>query len=125
MAYKYRGLNTIGALKNFRVVDFDLVKQDLVNHFNIKKGEKLMQPNFGSIIWNCLYEPLTPDLKAAITEDVRSIVNYDPRLQIDEVIINEFDHGLQIQLDLTYLPGNQVNSLILRFDAQSQNLTVS
>lgn len=125
MAYKYRGLNTIGASKKFRIVDFDLVKQDLINHFNIRKGEKLMQPNFGSIIWNCLYDPLTPDVKAAITQDVRRIVNYDPRLQVDDVIINEFDQGLQIQLDLTYLPGNFADSLILNFDAQAQNLTVS
>lgn len=125
MIIKYRGFSTIDASKKFRLVDFDLVKQDLINHFNIKKGEKLMQPNFGSIIWNCLYEPLTPDIKAAISEDIRRIVNYDPRLQVDEVIVNEFDQGLQIQLDLTYLPGNFADSLILNFDAQSQNLTVS
>jgi phage baseplate assembly protein W len=125
MIIKYRGFSTIDAAKKFRLVDFDLVKQDLINHFNIKKGEKLMQPNFGSIIWNCLYEPLTPDIKAAISEDIRRIVNYDPRLQVDEVIVNEFDQGLQIQLDLTYLPGNFADSLILNFDAQSQNLTVS
>jgi phage baseplate assembly protein W len=125
MANKYRGLSTIGASKKFRLVDFDLVKQDLVNHFNIKKGEKLMQPNFGSIIWNCLYEPLTPEIKAAIAEDIRRIINYDPRLQVDEVIVNEFDQGLQVQIDLTYLPGNFADSLILNFDAQAQNLTVS
>ena len=67
MTNKYRGFTTINVAKKFRLVDFDLVKQDLINHFNIKKGEKLMQPNFGSIIWNCLYEPLTPEVKAAIT----------------------------------------------------------
>jgi len=125
MANKYRGFSTIGVSKKFRLVDFDLVKRDLVNHFNIKKGEKLMQPNFGSIIWNCLYEPLTPEVKAAIAEDIRRIINYDPRLQVDEVIVNEFDQGLQVQIDLTYLPGNFADSLILNFDAQAQNLTVS
>ncbi len=125
MAYKYRGLNTIGVSKKFRLVELDLVKQDLINHFNIRKGEKLMQPNFGSIIWSCLYEPLTPEIKAAITQDITRIVNYDPRLQVDDVIVNEFDQGLQIQLDLTYLPGNFADRLILNFDAESQNLTVS
>jgi phage baseplate assembly protein W len=125
MTNKYRGFTTINVAKKFRLVDFDLVKQDLINHFNIKKGEKLMQPNFGSIIWNCLYEPLTPEVKAAITEDIRRVVNYDPRLQVDEVIVNEFDQGLQIQIDLTYLPGNYADRLTLNFDAQSQNLTVS
>lgn len=125
MANKYRGFSTVNVTKKFRLVDFDLVKQDLINHFNIKQGEKLMQPNFGSIIWNCLYEPLTAEIKAVITEDIRRIVNYDPRLQVDEVIVNEFDQGLQIQIDLTYLPQNYADKLILNFDAQSQNLTVS
>lgn len=125
MANKYRGFSTVNVTKKFRLVDFDLVKQDLINHFNIKQGEKLMQPNFGSIIWSCLYEPLTAEIKAVITEDIRRIVNYDPRLQVDEVIVNEFDQGLQIQIDLTYLPQNYADKLILNFDAQSQNLTVS
>lgn len=125
MASKYKGFNTIDASKKFRATDLDLVKRDLLNHFSIRKGEKLMQPNFGSIIWNLLYEPLTPEIQALMTEDIKRVVGYDPRLKVDEVIVNEFEQGLQIQIDLTYLPGNYTNRLILNFDSQSNNLTVS
>ena len=52
MAITYKGFSTNNRSKKFRVTDFELVKQDLINHFNIRKGEKLMNPNFGTIIWN-------------------------------------------------------------------------
>jgi hypothetical protein len=35
----YRGFNTIGQTKKFRLTDLDLVKRDLLNHFQIRKGE--------------------------------------------------------------------------------------
>ena len=60
--------------------DVDLVKQDLINHFNIRKGEKLMQPNFGSIIWGMLFEPLPDHVNQVIVDDVSPVVGYDPRL---------------------------------------------
>lgn len=125
MAEKYRGFNTIDQYKKFKLSDLDLVKRDLTNHFAIRKGEKLMQPNFGSIIWNMLFEPLTPDVQAIITADIKRVVDYDPRLQVDGVLVNEFDTGLQIQIDLTYLPENMADRLTLQFDNQSKTLTVS
>ena len=50
MAITYKGFSTVGRNQKFRLTDFDLVKQDLINHFNIRKGEKLMNPNFGTVI---------------------------------------------------------------------------
>jgi len=55
MATRYRGFSTINQIKKFRLTDVELVKRDLINHFSIKKGQKLMNPDFGSIIWNMLY----------------------------------------------------------------------
>ena len=66
MANIYKGFSTINRSKKFRVGNFDLVKTDLYNHFQIKKGEKLMQPSFGSIVWSLLFEPLTELTKNAI-----------------------------------------------------------
>jgi phage baseplate assembly protein W len=123
MVTRYRGFSTIGRTKKFRLTDLELVKRDLLNHFSIRKGEKLMDPNFGSIIWNMLYEPLTADVKSSIVEDVKRIINYDPRLRVDGVLINELNSGLQIQIDLTFLPGNYSDTLSLQFDATSSTLT--
>lgn len=125
MATRYKGFSTINRTKKFRLTDAELVKQDLINHFSIKKGQKLMNPNFGSIIWNMLYEPLTADVQSTIVDDVRRIVGYDPRLRVDNVLINEFDYGLQIQIDLTFLPGNLSERLKLDFNSNSNTLAVS
>lgn len=125
MVTKYRGFSTIGRTKKFRLTDLELVKRDLLNHFSIRKGEKLMDPNFGSIIWNMLFEPMTADVKSLIVEDVKQIIGYDPRLKVDGVLINELDAGLQIQIDLTFLPGNYSDTLSLQFDSTSNTLTAA
>lgn len=125
MAIRYRGFNTIGQRKKFRLTDLELVKRDLVNHFSIRKGEKLMNPNFGSIIWNMLYEPLNPETKAIIVEDVKKVISYDPRLQVDGVLINELDHGLQLQIDLTFLPDNYASRLTLDFNSNNKQVVAT
>jgi phage baseplate assembly protein W len=119
----YKGFSTYNRIKKFRVTDIDLVKQNLYNHFNIKKGEKLMQPNFGSIIWNLLFEPLTEEIKAVIIEDVRRVASYDPRCRVTNVVVTQFEYGLQIELDLLYITNNQKDFLRLTFDNNAQRLT--
>lgn len=121
----YRGFNTINQVKKFRLTDLDLVKRNLLNHFMIRKGEKLMQPNFGSIIWNMLFEPLTEETKKVILDDVTTIVGYDPRIAVDEVIIQELGNGLQLQIALTYKPEDMSTIMTLAFDKNSQKLTMS
>jgi len=123
MATMYKGFSTVGRNKKYRLTDFELVKQDLINHFYIRKGEKLMNPNFGTIIWNVLYEPMTDDLKSVITSDIKAIAQYDPRISMDNVVITEYERGIQIELQLRYVQTNQTNLLNLKFDNQSNTLT--
>ena len=121
----YKGFSTIGPSKNFRMTDFALVKQDIINHFNIRKGEKLMNPNFGTIIWNVLFEPFTEDLKSVIVTDIKSIAVYDPRVSFDNIVITEYDQGIQIELQLRFVPTNQTNVMLLNFNGQTQSLSAS
>ena len=125
MATLYKGFSTIDRYKKFRITDIDLIKQDLTNHFNIRKGEKLMQPDFGTIIWSLLFEPMTDAVHQAIVEDVTQIVKYDPRTNLQTITINEYQNGIQIAIDLLYIPTDQITSLNLQFDSNSQNLTTS
>ena len=116
----YKGFSTYNRSKKFRLTDFELVKQDLINHFNIRKGEKLMNPDFGTVIWDTLFNPLDQDTINIIQQDVRRIVAYDPRLAANNVLVTQYDQGIQIQLDLTYIPENQTGTLQFRFDQQSR-----
>ena len=114
----YKGFSTINtSAENFGLFDFDLIKQDLLNHFNVRQGERLMNPQFGTIIWDLLFEPLTEDVKYAITQNVNAIINYDPRIIAEEVIVTAYDSGIQIECMLTYRPYNIRQALQLRFDS--------
>jgi len=63
-----------------------------------------------------LYEPFTDDLKKAIAENVTNIVNYDPRLQVNGISVSTYESGIQIEVDLTYLPYNISEKMRLDFD---------
>lgn len=113
---RYKGFSTIDQTKKFRLTDFELIKRDLLNHFAIRKGEKLMNAEFGSIIWNLLFEPLTADVKALIVGDINRIIGSDPRIRVDDVLVDQFDMGLQIQVELTILPDNYSDIINLTFN---------
>jgi phage baseplate assembly protein W len=122
---RYKGFSTIDQYKKFRLTDLELIKRDLLNHFSIRKGEKLMNPNFGSLIWNILFEPLTADVKALIVEDIQRVVSYDPRVRIDNVLVDQFDYGLQVQLELTFLPDNLSDVVSLQFNRDLNSVSAT
>ena len=51
-AFTYKGFNSNDSKNGYKSFDIDLVKQDIINHFYIRKGEKLQNPDFGTIIWD-------------------------------------------------------------------------
>lgn len=120
----YSGFSTYNRLRKFTLTDFELVRQDLFNHFSIRKGEKLMNPKFGTIIWDLLFEPLTDDIRNLITDDIKAIVGYDPRIIADNVTVTEYDRGIQIELELRYVLTNQASAMALKFERDSRTLTL-
>lgn len=115
-AFTYKGFNSADQANRFKSYDIDLVKQDIVNHFNIRKGEKLMNPEFGTIIWDMLFEQFTPDVKKLIINDVETIINYDPRISINAIAVDSTDQGIRIEADIIYLPFNVNEKMTFDFD---------
>lgn len=118
----YNGFSTLTSSKRYRITDFELVKRDLQNHFAIRKGEKLMNPDFGTVIWDMLFEPLNEDTKNIIVQDIKRIVANDPRIAAQNVIVTQYEHGLQVELDLIYIQTNQTDKLAIQFNQQSRQL---
>ena len=113
----YKGFSTVSLdTENFSLYDLDLIKQDLINHFYVRQGERLMNPTFGTIIWDLLFEPLTEQIKNLILQNVNQIINYDPRIKADKVTVTAYESGIQIECLLTYLPYNVSQSMKLKFD---------
>jgi phage baseplate assembly protein W len=98
----YYGFNTIGQEKKFSLVDYDLVKRDVLNSLLIKQGEKPGNPNYGTSIWNIIFEP---------------------RIKLERQSVYPQENGVLIELEITVLPTAEEQRLTLFFD---QNLnTVS
>lgn len=113
----YKGFSTIDP-SNYgsKLYDFDIIKQDILNHFNTRKGQRLMNPTFGTIIWDILMEPLTPQIRELLTADVTAIANFDPRVYPSQIKINEYDQGYLIELTLVMRNTDQSTVLRMAFD---------
>jgi phage baseplate assembly protein W len=120
----YRGFSTVSPdTNNFALFDFKLIKQDLLNSFYIRQGERLMNPTYGCIIWDLIFEPLTPQIKDLLVQNINTIINADPRVQASNVVISQYDTGLQVQFSLTYLQYNLSENLQLQFDQNNGLVT--
>ena len=113
----YKGFSTVSTLADsFALYDLQLIKQDILNHFHIRLGERLEQPTFGTIIWDILFEPLTEEVKNMITMDVETIINYDSRVRAEQILVTSYDTGIQIECVLVYYPYNIQETIQLKFD---------
>lgn len=122
----YKGFSTISdSSDGYKLYDFELIKQDIINNFNIRRGEKLSDPNFGTIIWDVLFEPFTDEIRDAVIDDVTTIVNYDPRVNAIEIIVDEFEHGLSLSCKLEFIPYNISDQLFFTFDQRAIDQTPS
>jgi phage baseplate assembly protein W len=118
----YRGFSTVSNnTNNFALYDYELIKQDLMNSFYVRQGERLMQPEIGCIIWDLLFEPLTEQVKNLLVQNVEQILNAEPRVQASNVVISQYDTGLQVEFTLKYTQYNLSENLKLHFD-QSNGL---
>ena len=115
-SFRYKGFSSNETKNNFKLYDIELVKRDLMNHFYIRKGEKLENPSFGTIIWDMLFENFTAEVRRLITEDVEQIINYDPRVKVNSLTIDSTDQGIRIQADVVYLPFNINERMTFDFD---------
>jgi phage baseplate assembly protein W len=116
----YRGFSSISSnTEHFSLYDYELIKQDILNHFHVRQGERLMQPRFGTIIWDLLFEPLTSDVRSLIEQDVNAIINYDPRVSISDTTITTYESGIEIAFTLAYNPYRVSEDITLRFDQEN------
>jgi phage baseplate assembly protein W len=113
----YRGFSTVNtSTQNFTLYDFELIKQDIMNSFYVRQGERLMNPNYGTVIWDLLFEPMTPEVQNLIIRNVNQIFNADPRVTVTNLVVTPYDKGIQIACTLTYLIYNIQQNLQLQFD---------
>ena len=114
------GFNTIDQPKKFTLTDFDLVKRDLINAFNIKPGELVGRPVYGTNLWTYLFETQTQQVERAIITEIQRVAGGDPRLYIQDVQLFPQENGILIQLDLSLVPSTDAERLLIFFDEQTR-----
>lgn len=117
------GFNTIGQNKQFTAVDFELIKIDLLNAFNIRQGELVGRPGYGTIIWDFLFENQTQETEQAIYNEVQRVAAGDPRIYINSVNLYPQQNGILIELELLVVPTTDAQRLSVFFDQSQRSAT--
>ena len=92
---------------NHELHDKDLVIEDLMNHIMTRRGERVMLPNYGSIIHDMLFEPLTSETTELIEEDLTEIIKDDPRCNFVSIEVTDSNHTINAIVRLQILPTNE------------------
>lgn len=118
----YKGFSSVGRdYVDTSLSDTALIRADLLNHFNTRVGERVMNPTFGCLIWNYLFDPFTDDVKFAVIENLQEIVKQDPRVVLRSLDVAEYEHGLQVNLDLVYVDSDQSENMRIAFDQRTES----
>ena len=115
----FKGFSSRADKRNFKLYDFEVAKQDLINRLSVRKGERVENPEFGTIIYDAIFESFTEQLKDAIVDDITANLNADPRISTEEILVTEADKGIAIQATITYVPLNITEKLRFNFDENS------
>lgn len=111
----HRNVSTQFALK-----DVELVKQDLLNHIFTTKGERVMQPTFGTIIPSLLFEPFDSFVTTVVQEELSRVIRDDPRVELLSLSVtpNEDEHTITAVILLRYVELNLVDNFNLNIQFQ-------
>lgn len=107
-----------------RLFDLELIKQDILNQFNTKKGSRVMNPTFGSDVWDILMEPLTPSIRQALVADVNRVCTSDPRATPTQMDITEYTNGFVLELTLVLNGTDQSSTMKISFNQEIGLATV-
>ena len=115
------GFSTVNRNKQFVVTDFELIKIDLLNAFNIRQGEVVGRPEYGTVIWNYLFENQLQETEAALYQEVQRVCGGDPRVYVNSINLFPQQNGILIEVDLMVVPSTDAQRLSIFFDQTQRN----
>jgi phage baseplate assembly protein W len=114
------GYNSINQYKRFVLTDFELIKRDLLNYFNIRQGEKVGRPDVGTKVWDFIFEPQSPETTELIRDEILRIVSKDPRAIATDVTVYAQNNGILIELQVQTVGSSATELLSLFFNEASR-----
>lgn len=117
----YIGFSTVSSRQPpWTLENVELVKQDLLNTFNTRLGERVMRPDYGTRIFDILMDPFDNETREAITSDVTRIIQEEPRAELVSVDVAELDQVIRVEALLNFRPGNSSDLLLIEYDRRNQ-----
>lgn len=115
------GFNTVGQPNPpYSLTNIDIVKRDINNHFATPMGSRLMMPNFGTRIYEYLFDPFDEYVKNAIIEDAVRVVQSDPRVEIVSIDVFQEDQALTVVMVLLFKPESITDSMFVTFSLKDK-----
>ena len=105
--------------RDVRFYNIDIVKRDIRNHFYTRKGERPMDPVYGFIGWDMLFETHIRVNLDAIIDDAKRIIKAEPRVKLVDLKVNEYEYGITINAVLDFEPDNVRGDLYMEFKRQN------
>lgn len=109
--------------KKFVLVDEKLIITDLINALNIRQGEKVGQPDYGTTLWDFIFEPNTIDNQLELETEIKRVANLDPRLIVNSINSYAFENGILVEMEIAVAPFNVPQFLNVFFN-QTTNQAV-
>ena len=120
MAQRFIGFNTQGQFKKFTLTDFALIKRDLLNAFNIRQGQLPGRPDYGTVLWDFLFENQVEELQRNIEQEVQRVAGGDPRIFISDIQAYPQQNGILIELQLQIVASTDAERLNVFFDLETR-----
>ena len=114
------GFNTINQFKKFTLVDFELIKRDLSNAFNIQQGELPGRPGYGTTIWSYVFENQTEATETAILTEVQRVAGGDPRIYVSSANVYPQDNGILIEIEIQVVASSTAERLAIFFNQETR-----
>jgi phage baseplate assembly protein W len=114
------GFNTVDQFKKFTLTDFELIKRDLINAFNIRQGELPGRPAYGTALWDFVFESQDQVTETAIYNEVQRVAGGDPRIYIQDINVYARNNGILIELSLSVVPSTDAERLAIFFDQEQR-----
>tara|TARA_B110000114_G_scaffold16265_1_gene15750 strand:+ start:27 stop:455 length:429 start_codon:yes stop_codon:yes gene_type:complete len=100
----------------------DQIKSNIKNLLLTKRGERILQPQFGSGLQSLLFEPNVDDLEGRIEDTINdSLKQWLPYVTADEIDIESTDElrdNNKINVSIKFKIGDDINLETLTFTVQ-------
>jgi len=97
--------------------DLDAIRNSLRNIFNWRKGERILNPEFGNPLNDYMYEPITDETARSIGASIKNAINtWEPRVRIVSVNVfpDEDSNEYYVEIEVN-VPTLNINSITYNY----------